>query len=79
MFAKNRIQESMGVNINDDLFRGITYSELVDTVISNYGENATASDVIKTYNEIKRMNERDASSELKDNMKDILLWVSRGY
>ena len=55
----------------DDLLRGVTFEELIDTVYSN--EKTITPDVVKrVYREILRSNTHDAEVELKDNMEKIL-------
>jgi len=69
---ENQVKEGMGFHVKDDVFSGITYEELIDTVYSNYGSNAGRLEVISTYRDLVRVRGDNAVDELKDNM-DIVL------
>ena len=56
---------------DDDLLRGITFGELIDTVYSNE-RVIDERTVTKTFNELLKANVRDAKSELKGSMKKII-------
>lgn len=55
----------------DDLMRGITFEDLIETVQSNESE-INEKTITKVFNEILNSNLRDAKAELKDSMKQIV-------
>jgi hypothetical protein len=63
--------ESARVSKNDKLLC-ITYAELIDTVSSNYGNDATKAHVIKQFRESIKLAMEDAVHELETNMNYIL-------
>jgi len=55
----------------DNLLRGITFEDLIDTVFSNERE-INERTVRKVYKELLRASMKDAEAELRDNMDEIL-------
>lgn len=60
----------------DDLLRGITFEDLIDTIYSNE-PTVDERTVQKVFNEILQTNLMDAKAELRANMKQIIQAVGR--
>ena len=64
----------------DDLLRGLTFEDLITAVASNIpSERINPMTVNKQYQELLRMQMRDAEYELKRNMKQIIQAAIEGY
>lgn len=75
---RNGITEAMPVHTKDDLLRGITFEELIETLQSNEPTHDERT-VRRVFEEILRANLEDARAELRDNMKFILKQASAGH
>lgn len=71
-------EQPFGTHLKDDLLRGITFEELVETLQSN--ESVHNERVVnKVFEELLKSNIADARHELKSNMQMILKNASYGH
>ena len=71
IITKNKTKLKEFFHPKDDLMRGITFEELIETVQSNEKE-ITPQTVMKVFNEIHKTNKEDALAELRDSMSQII-------
>lgn len=76
--VRKNLNEGMPVHLKDDLLRGITFEELVETLQSNENIHDERA-VNRVFNEILKANLKDAISELRANMKFIIQQASYGH
>ena len=69
--VRKNLKEGMPVYLKDDLLRGITFEELVETLQSNESVHDERA-INRVFNEILKANLEDIRSELRANMKFII-------
>lgn len=76
--VRKQLSEAMPVHTKDDLLRGITFEELIETLQSNEPTHDERT-VKRVFEEILRANLEDARSELRSNMQFIIKQASAGH
>jgi hypothetical protein len=76
--VRKNLKEGMPVYLKDDLLRGITFEELVETLQSNESVHDERA-INRVFNEILKANLEDIRSELRANMKFIIQQASYGH
>lgn len=66
------------VHPKDDLLSGITMEDLIIAVSSNESV-IDSNSVMRTFNDMVKVNLEDSKAELRDNMDQIIKWAKTGY